>query len=38
MSAPLPEFIGTWLAIGLAIAAGRGIARDWLFDRKRGRR
>ena len=38
MSAPLPEFVGTWLTIGLLLVAARGIARDWLFDRKRGRR
>ena len=34
MSAPLPEFVGTWLAIGLLLVAARGIVRD----RMRGRR
>lgn len=33
--APLPESLGTWLAIGMLIYAARGATRAWFTNRKR---
>lgn len=38
MNAPIPEWVATWALIAGGWICARGLVRDWLFDRKRGRK
>ena len=38
MTAPLPEWVGTALIVGMGVASAWGMLRDRTIDRKRGQR